>query len=116
MPQANWRWCNKCQGLFFAGNPNQEPALRKEDTTSAEAGITPYSLRVRGLEGRLIGGGATSVRVCSLRGNPTSGACPAEGGHNFGGSGNYRLQFAPTAGQINWRWCNKCQGLFFVGN
>ena len=69
MPQANWRWCNKCQGLFFAGNP-------------------------------------------------TSGACPAEGGHNFGGSGNYTLQFAGegAGGQINWRWCNKCQGLFFAGN
>ncbi len=20
--QSNWRWCNKCQGLFFGGNPN----------------------------------------------------------------------------------------------
>jgi hypothetical protein len=21
--QLNWRWCNKCQGLFFAGNPSK---------------------------------------------------------------------------------------------
>jgi hypothetical protein len=21
--QENWRWCNKCQGLFFAGGPNK---------------------------------------------------------------------------------------------
>jgi hypothetical protein len=21
--QANWRWCKKCQGLFFAGNPSK---------------------------------------------------------------------------------------------
>ncbi len=20
--QSDWRWCNKCQGLFFGGNPN----------------------------------------------------------------------------------------------
>ena len=23
--QANWRWCNKCQGLTFAGNPSPGP-------------------------------------------------------------------------------------------
>lgn len=65
--QDNWRWCNKCQGLFFAGNP-------------------------------------------------TTGACPAEGGHDYSSSGNYVLWVAPGAGQDNWRWCNKCQGLFFAGN
>lgn len=21
--QDNWRWCNKCQGMFFAGNPTK---------------------------------------------------------------------------------------------
>jgi len=54
MPQNNWRWCSKCQGHFFAGNP-------------------------------------------------TSGACPAGGGHTFAGSGNYTLQFASegTGGQTS---------------
>ena len=40
--QNNWRYCNKCQGLFFALNS-------------------------------------------------TSGTCPAGGGHNYSGSGNYTL-------------------------
>jgi len=42
--------------------------------------------------------------------------CPAGGAHANVGSGNYHLahSLAPTAGwQSNWRWCNKCQGLFF---
>jgi hypothetical protein len=42
------------------------------------------------------------------------------GGIEFStGSGNYSLlhEAAVASGQqSNWRWCNKCQGLFFGGN
>ncbi|MGH4007234.1 MAG: hypothetical protein ACRDTH_03550 [Pseudonocardiaceae bacterium] len=66
-PQRNWRWCNRCQGLFFEGNN-------------------------------------------------TIGACPAGGGHNSGGSSNYLMSAytapLPIGLQANWRWCNRCQGLF----
>lgn len=65
--QAGWRWCNRCQGLFFGGNG-------------------------------------------------TSGACPAGGGHNSTGSGNYFMTAYTTRlpGNVeqNWRWCNRCQGMF----
>jgi len=43
---------------------------------------------------------------------------PNEWQHSKTGSGNYTLtqnQF-PPASQSNWRWCHKCQGLFFAGN
>jgi hypothetical protein len=67
--QDGWRWCRKCQGLWFAGSQ-------------------------------------------------TRGACPAGGGHQQTGSGNYRLvQNSPNyRGQHDWRWCSKCQGLWFAGN
>jgi len=69
--QTNWRWCNKCQGLWFAGNPSK-------------------------------------------------GACPGGDGHTHSGSGDYyTLVYNTTFGanqQDNWRWCNKCQGLWFAGN
>lgn len=69
--QRNWRWCNKCHGLFFAGNR-------------------------------------------------TTGACPAVGGHDYGGSGNYAMvayrDLLPPSVQSNWSWCGNCQGLFFTGN
>ena len=45
MAQSNWRWCYRCQGLYFAGSP-------------------------------------------------TSGWCPAGGGHDYTGSGNYSLPSA----------------------
>ena len=34
--QQNWRWCNKCQGLFFGGNPGPKcPAGGKHDKTGS---------------------------------------------------------------------------------
>src|SRR5215510_10690294 len=68
--QSEWRWCNKCQGLFYG------PAV------------------------------ATS-------------RCPAGGAHaapEQSGSANYSLDTAgDPSRQSEWRWCNKCQGLFYYG-
>src|SRR5262245_54723010 len=70
MSQNFWRWCNRCQGLFYS----------------------------------------------KLN---TSGSCPAGGGHNWQGSYDYILndvsEVPPDSSQPNWRWCHKCQGLFFGG-
>jgi hypothetical protein len=53
-------------------------------------------------------------------GGPSQGTCPDGGTHSMTGSGNYSLvrQASPTPPnhQANWRWCNKCQGLWFAGN
>jgi Peptidase family C25 len=78
--QSDWKWCRRCQGLFFAGN---------------------------GLDKTL---------------------CPAWNPHKPGssrshdpkGSGDYTLNFRRgrgtdrAAGQTGWRWCSRCQGLFFA--
>jgi hypothetical protein len=71
--QRNWRWCSKCQGLWYSAasaNPN--------------------------------------------------GVCAAGGGHSKGGSGDYALYGDPDGNfsttvmaQRNWRWCSKCQGLWY---
>lgn len=68
--QDNWRWCNKCQGLFFGGGQ--------------QASHCPE-------------GGAHAPQAQS-------------------GSGNYSLPHNASASpdrQPEWRWCNKCQGLFY---
>jgi M6 family metalloprotease-like protein len=68
--QHNWRWCRKCQGMFFGGN-------------SA----------------------------------PTR--CPADNSsHDGSQSYNYVLRLQSqkmNLGQRGWRWCNKCQALFYSG-
>jgi hypothetical protein len=42
---------------------------------------------------------------------------PAAGGHNWSGSEDFSVHYgANFQGQGDWRWCNKCQGLFYAGN
>jgi hypothetical protein len=71
--QNDWRWCNKCQGLFYGGN------------------------------------------VATSR-------CPTGGTHtpaDQSGSFDYILPHSTPidpSSQPDWRWCNKCQGLFYGGN
>jgi len=71
--QEYWRWCHRCQGLFYGGKP------------------------ISGTVG---------------------GSCPAGGGHEGSSSANYVLAInsAVPSGQHGWRWCQKCQGLFFGDN
>jgi hypothetical protein len=78
--QGGWRWCQKCEGLYFAGNVVLHGAL-------------PL---------------------------PDEGSCPAGGSHDDSASGKYVMQLGEGSANANpqggWRWCQKCQGLFFSGN
>jgi hypothetical protein len=49
-----------------------------------------------------------------FNGNPNS-VCPVGGPHSHTGSGNYTLvhNSANPPGQVDWRWCHKCHGLFY---
>ncbi len=114
--QNNWRWCSKCQGLFFAGsNRGVCPA----GGTHTLSGSGNYSLAINQVDGA----GQHNWRWCKkcqglfFAGN-SSGACPQGGSHDQSGSGDYTLlsNTSGAAGQHNWRWCKKCQGLFFAGN
>ena len=116
MGQDNWRWCHKCQGLYFAGNPGSHcPAGGAHDQT----GSGNYDLVLNWLAAP----GQNNWRWCHkcqglyFAGNPGS-HCPAGGAHDHTGSGDYKLIFTAwgSSGQYNWRWCHKCQGLYFAGN
>jgi hypothetical protein len=114
--QANWRWCRKCQGLFFGGNPGSQcPVAGAHDPT----GSGDYHLA-----GNIVAapGQQANWRWCRkcqglfFGGNPGS-QCPVGGTHDSAGSGNYVLLHKPAPShQTNWRWCQKCEGLFFGGN
>ena len=114
--QDNWRWCNKCQGLFFGGNPGSKcPAGGAHSKT----GSGNYDI----VHNWAAAPGQGNWRWCHkcqgmfFAGNPGS-HCPAGGAHDQTGSGNYKLIFNAwgSSGQYNWRWCHKCQGLYFAGN
>jgi peptidoglycan hydrolase-like protein with peptidoglycan-binding domain len=87
--QSNWRWCSKCQGLHFGGNPAKPcPAGGKHIKT----GSGNYSLA----HNSPAAVGQSNWRWCSkcqglhFGGNPAK-ACPAGGKHTKTGSGNYTL-------------------------
>ncbi len=114
--QDNWRWCHKCQGLFFAGNPGSVcPTGGNHDKT----GSGNYDL----VQNWPAAPGQSNWRWCHkcqgmyFAGNPGS-HCPAGGAHDQTGSGDYKLIFNAwgSPSQSNWRWCHKCQGLYFAGN
>jgi len=114
--QTNWRWCHKCQGLYFAGNPGSHcPAGGAHDHT----GSGNYSL----VENTPNAAGQSNWRWCHkcqglyFAGNPGS-HCPAGGAHDHTGSGDYRIvqNVYPGFFQHGWRWCHKCQGMYFIGN
>ena len=52
--------------------------------------------------------------------NAAQSTCPEGGSHSSAGSDNYSLvrnaASTPPNHQANWRWCSKCQGLWFGPN
>jgi hypothetical protein len=114
--QDGWRWCPKCQGLFFGGNPGSRcPAGGSHDAT----GSGNYDV----VNTWATAPGQANWRWCRkcqgmfFGGNPGS-RCPAGGSHDSTGSGDYKHVFntVGSSGQYGWRWCRKCQGMFFGGN
>jgi hypothetical protein len=114
--QDNWRWCHKCQGLFFGGNPGSHcPAGGAHD--SAGSGDYFLVLNTDGAFGQANWRWCHKCQGMFFGGNPGS-HCPAGGAHDSAGSGNYTLLIGPVAPprQEGWRWCHKCQGFFFAPN
>ena len=110
--QSDWRWCNKCQGLFFstsgvcpAGGSHADPTV---------SGSLNYVLP-HDTDGDQSGWHFCSKCQGLFFGD--SGVCPAGGTHSdpaTSGSYNYVLPHeTDRGGQPGWRFCSKCQGLFY---
>ena len=118
--QPGWRWCHKCQGMFFGDNPSKGvcPADHLAHDPS-------QSGRYAALFGENAVGQQGNWRWCHkcqgmfFNGNPSKGVCPADHlSHDASQSGHYAAVFGDGGAgqQANWRWCHKCQGMFFNGN
>jgi hypothetical protein len=127
--QFGWRWCNKCQGLFFTGENTLGVCPRggaHDDTGSGD-----YALGGGDDDLAASSGGQSNWRWCGQcqglffegPGRTNLGVCPVSAPSDFvgrphfpgAGSGDYLLATS-GGGQSGWRWCNQCQGLFFAGN
>ncbi len=117
--QDNWRWCKKCEGLFFAGRSQGVcPSGGSHDSSSS----CEYILHMNQANAQ----GPQNWRWC----NKCQGLyddklfshnkiCPAGGAHNSNGSSHYILHAKEVDGfgltfQSNWYWCEKCGGLFYL--
>ena len=120
--QAQWRLCSQCQGLFYqlgapsvcpAGGPhvniggyNYELVYWSENASDA-----PQSAQL----------GWRSCSQCQglFYGESPESRCPAGGSHVNSGSFNYAIDRGgdgtppPAGAQPYWRWCSKCQGMFY---
>jgi hypothetical protein len=116
--QDKWRWCQKCQGLFFSPNVGQSKCPAGGEHDGSRGGH--YLLACNDPNAA----GQDKWRRCQkcqgLFFAPNVGEkskCPAGEEHDRSGSGNYTvIHKDPTPpGQANWQRCKKCQGLFFGG-
>jgi hypothetical protein len=115
--QDGWSWCRKCEGLYFSGNPTKGRCPAGGAHSNLGSGL--YRLV-------LVGPGQENWRWCHkceglfFFGSVNFGRCPAGTVHDPFGSADYVLEqnalFTQISKQPGWRWCRKCQGLFFGQN
>ena len=120
-PQEGWRWCKKCEGLWFAdgGADRQGKCPAGDDHDASDSG--KYSLAHNDDDAK----GQAGWRWCKKceglwfadGGADRKGKCVVDGGHDATASGKYTLihNDEDAAGQQDWRWCKKCEGLWFAG-
>ncbi|MGV8175270.1 MAG: metallophosphoesterase family protein [Methanothrix sp.] len=114
--QDGWRRCSKCQGLFYS--PNVKKSICPEGGEHSP-GTTRYSLAYDSNSS-----GQRDWRWCSkcqglyFGPNIKESKCPNGGNHVNSGSRTYTIikdnPNVPSPSVMNWRWCGKCQGLFYV--
>jgi hypothetical protein len=120
MSQTDWRWCSKCQGLWFAGNGTPASRCPSDGNHSLDSTALKYSLETQSSgNDQGVWFWCTQCQGLWYGGNPLQSPshCPANqngsGTHSEAGSGQYFLKTPPVSGQEGgWRLCNQCQGLF----
>jgi hypothetical protein len=123
--QGNWRFCSKCHQLFFDGYPEKGrcPAGAGHSAIGFNFQIEYSSSRRQELPGRKRQYDWRFCQKCHTMffdGYPNKGVCPAGGGHAAAGYmfGLWDVNgpsFPTSKMQNNWRFCNKCQALFYDG-
>jgi hypothetical protein len=118
--QHGWRWCNKCEGMFFAlhGTLGVCPKLGS-DSQHDPHDSGPYMIQ----QGESHVPGQAPWRWCLkceglffAAGGTNQGVCPRDGTEHDGSeSGDYILHETGTlsGAQGDWRFCRACSGLFF---
>lgn len=109
--QDKWRWCCKCQVLFYSGlGQGVCPAGGGHDSTGSGQYLANLSAGCSSQNGWRWCSGCQSMFY-----GGTASVCPLGGSHNSTGSGDYHMCLNAAHGQGNWRWCRKCSGIHYAG-
>jgi hypothetical protein len=120
--QPAWRFCDKCFGMFFNGDPdpNRKGSCPAGGGHQAQGFVFYLPHDVPDTVGQ------PDWRFCDkcfgmfFNGDPnpnTKGRCPAGGGHEAQGFAFVLPHDVPdTTGQPAWRFCDKCFGMFYNGD
>ena len=116
--QDQWRFCNKCNSMFFDGFPTKGhcPA----DGGGHQAQGFMFTLPHDVPETPNTQGAWRFCNKCTemfFDGFPAKGHCPAGGGHQAQGFTFVLPHDVPgsAVAQTSWRFCGKCQAMFFDG-
>ena len=113
--QPDWRFCDKCQSMFFDG-------YQTKGVCAAGGGHRPNGFNFVLPHDTPSSVGQSDWRYCDkcqsmfFDGYQTKGVCAAGGGHNANGF-NFVLphDISPSLGQPDWRFCEKCYSMVFDG-
>lgn len=111
--QSGWRFCRKCQTLFFDGYATKGTcAAGGAHSAEGHTFVLRYDTSAPGqLDWRF-------CNKCSslfFDGSTVKGQCPAGGAHSAQGFNFVLDHDRSVVGQADWRYCRKCQSMFFDG-
>jgi hypothetical protein len=132
--QGGWRWCFKCEGLWFRDSGDRSCPYDLLVSGSWGPHAEESHFPGHGVSGNYTvkfssdnSGGQDHWRYCwqcsgmffvgpdgNRRGRCAGGT---DARHDPSQSGAYRIDWRPIpGGQGDWRWCKQCEGLWFTGN
>jgi hypothetical protein len=120
--QAGWRWCSKCQGMFYGASSGSMlmGVCPADGGKHIDAGSGHYlEIYDAPVSGKMQAGWSWCVKCQGFFYSHASsgmGHCPAGGAHVKTGSGAYSALIGEDGPrqQGGWRWCNKCMGMFYA--
>ncbi len=108
---SNWRLCNKCQVLCYAGGPD---GVCQAGGAHDFAGSKNYAL----VQSDPTAPGEPNWKRCDgcqqlfYAGSTDIGDCPKGGKHNHTGNFDYIV----GQGEPGWKWCQNCQAMCYDGD
>lgn len=111
--QSGWRFCQKCQALFFDGD--QRKGKCAAGGSHDEAGFNFTLTHDTVAEGQRDWRSCTKCSTLFFDGYQKKGVCAAGDAHT-GANFNFIVTHdVPGPGQREWRFCQKCYSMFFNG-